>query len=294
MVAEPAVAQAANRPIIPMAEGLGPQELYDRQLEGMLCTLAGRLLLMGLCCWIIAGWQAGLLGMALMLLLGWGQILRHKDRPDLLRYNYRRAIWGLVIYMTAPLLIRLLYAGLQAWAPDMLDAWLHLTTPVVDHLSGHLALFQKARNMHASLFAAADPENTPRLDLALHMNVVHCLTVPAALLFMPLLAVNIRGAKPLPSKPWRKALLENISNLFIGFLGLWVIEQCLGETVLSRGMHNLFTIYNHVLVQVTGFSLLGFSFLFSLINIGNFFYSGNKFHHARKFFVRHLSNSHPR
>ncbi len=117
--------------IVPMAEGLEPQELYDRQLEGMLCTLAGRLLLMGLCCWFIAGWQAGLLGMALMLVLGWRQIVRHKDRPDLLRYNYHRTVWVLVIYMTAPLLIRLFYAALQAWAPAVLDAWLQTAAPVV-------------------------------------------------------------------------------------------------------------------------------------------------------------------
>lgn len=273
MVAEPAVAQAANRPIIPMAEGLGPQELYDRQLEGMLCTLAGRLLLMGLCCWIIAGWQAGLIGMALLLLLGWRQILRHKDRPDLLRYNYRRAIWGLVIYMTAPLLIRLFYAALQAWAPDVLDAWLQLTAPLVEHLSGHLALFQKARNMHASLFATGDPANTPRLDLALHMNVVHCLTVPAALLFMPLLAVNNRVTKSLSSKYWRKIFIANVFNLLFILMNIWAINQSLGETNLSRAIHSMFTIHNHILIQATGFMLLVYSLWIALTAIYYYLYS---------------------
>ncbi len=294
MVAEPAVAQAANRPIIPMAEGLGPQELYDRQLEGMLCTLAGRLLLMGLCCWIIAGWLAGLLGMALMLLLGWRQILRHKDRPDLLRYNYHRTIWGLVIYMTAPLLIRLLYAGLQAWAPDVLDAWLQFTTPVVEHLSGHLALFQEVQNWHAKLYATADPVNTPRLDLALHMVLVHCMTVPAVLLFGHLLACNFRPAKAPPTEYWLKVLFSNICVMLLGIIGLWSIQDLLGESVESRIRHLSFRIHTNFFVQIFGFTFVYIWLWFTLTSLYLFFYSAfgnNKF---KNFYIRHLSNSHPR
>ncbi len=269
MVAEPAVAQAANRPFIPMAEGLGPEELYYCQVEAMLGTLLGRLLVMGLYCLLIAGWQGALLGMALLLVLGWGQILRHKDRPDLLRRNRNRYIWAVVALAFGPLLIRLVYAVLQAWAPSVLDAWLSFTAPMVEHLGRHLPTFDEMRQAHAKRFAASDPVKAPHIDLALNMQMLHWLSLPSVFLFAPLLACNwrMRSFTRKEQLNLAKAILAILPFIIAGF---YFISQIFRETTNLRYGAIQFSIDGALHIQLAGFLLislipLGLIFLISIV-----------------------------
>lgn len=265
MVAEPAVAQAANpSPFVRIEEGLGPQELYYCQLETMLGTLLGRLLVMGLYCLLIAGWQGALIGMALLLVLGWGQILRHKDRPDLLRYNYHRNIWLVVFFSLGPLLMRLVYALLEAKAPNVLDGWLQFTTPVMEHLSRHLSIFQEMRNMHALLFAATEPAKIPRLDLALHMNMVHWLSIPAVFLFAPLLGTYLRQIRPLTGRDYRKLIVAFLLLRILFMFGLLGVDAGLGETDSFRNKSMQFSISTSLSVQIGAFSVLAGILLYDI------------------------------
>ncbi len=266
MVAEPAVAQAANRPFIPMDEGLGPEELYYCQVEAMLGTLLGRLLVMGLYCLLIAGWQGALLGMALLLVLGWRQILRHKDRPDLLRYNYHRFTWGLVLMLCTPMLLRLLYAALQAWAPGVLDAWLGFTAPIAEYLGQHLSTFAAMSKVHAVRFVATDQAQIPRLDLALHMQVLHWLSLPAVLLFVPLLMSIYRRVRPMPQKDRVRLALSFVGlECFAAFIWIMTIHHY-STTKPSKLMSMQFAMDSAFFIQLNfifmSFGLLAPVYLF--------------------------------
>ncbi|WP_428245525.1 hypothetical protein [Ferrovibrio sp.] len=246
---QPAPASA----FVPMAEGLGPQELYYCQVEVMLGTLLGRLLVVGLYCLVIAGWKGALLGMGLLLLLGWRQILRHKDRPDLLRYNYRRNIWAGVLLVFAPLLIRLGYAALQAWAPGVLDAWLGFTAPMVEYFSRHLSTFDEMRQVHAIRFAGAEPVAVPRLDLALHMQMLHWLSVPALFLFAPLLAIHLRQVSPLTGREIFKVVISIVLTMIFFVLILNGISESFGQTTSFKLKSLKFSIIQSLLLQVPFF-----------------------------------------
>lgn len=265
MAAETSAANPANpSSFVPMAEGLGARELYYCQLEAMLGTLLGRLLVVGLYCLVIAGWQGALIGMALLLILGWRQILCHKDRPDLLRHNYRRYIWAIALFCLGPLLIRLVYALLEAKAPNVLDAWLQFTAPVMEHLSQHLSIFQEMRNMHALLFAAMEPAKIPRLDLALHMNMVHWLSIPAVFLFMPLLTTHIRQIRPLTGRECRNLFTAFFLLRFFLIIGVGGIGEFLGETNSFRNKTMKFGISTSFIVQISGFCAIFGVMIFDL------------------------------